>query len=286
MPGSRCLTLFPMNDHARFLATSNEVPVQRWKNGTSTAARDRIAEEVPLALIYNGTPHVVMMASPADLEDFALGFSLSEGVVKTPAEMHAVETDPVGDGIAVYVDIDRERAAALEAQRRNLAGRTSCGLCGAETMEQAVRHPAPVGQGVRVTPQVLQAALARLAERQELNAQTGAVHAAAWAAPDGELIALREDVGRHNALDKLIGALAFAGRSFEDGFALITSRASFEMAQKAATAGITLLAAISAPTGLAVRLAEETGLTLVGFARAGQHTVYANAERLTSSAAS
>jgi FdhD protein len=270
----------PMNDHARFLATSNEVEVQRWKGDQTSTARDLLAEEVPIALVYNGTPHVVMMASPADLEDFALGFSLSEGVIKTASEFHGVETDPVGDGIAVYMDIDRERAVALENQRRNLAGRTSCGLCGAETMEQAVRHPAPVGLGVRIEPQVLQAALARLADRQELNAKTGAVHAAAWATPDGELVALREDVGRHNALDKLIGALARAGRAFDDGFALITSRASFEMAQKAATVGITVLAAISAPTGLAVRLAEETGLTLVGFARAGQHTIYANPQRL------
>ncbi len=273
--------LFPMNDHARFLATCNEVPVQRWEGGRASAARDRVAEEVPLALIYNGMPHVVMMASPADLEDFALGFSLSEGVIQTPAQLHAVETDQVGDGIAVYMDIDQKRAVGLENQRRNIAGRTGCGLCGAETIEQAVRHPAPVSSGVRIAPQVLQSALAHLAERQELNAKTGAVHAAAWATPDGELVAVREDVGRHNALDKMIGAMAREGRSFEQGFALITSRASFEMAQKAAAVGITLLAAISAPTGLAIRLAEETGLTLIGFARGRQYNVYANPQRLT-----
>jgi len=274
--------LFPMNDHARFLATYNEVPVQRWEGGQAGPARDRVAEEVPLALIYNGMPHVVMMASPADLEDFALGFSLSEGVIQTPAELRAVETDRVGDGIAVYMDIDEKRALGLENQRRNLAGRTGCGLCGAETIEQAVRHPAAVSSGVRIAPEVLQSALAQLAARQELNAKTGAVHAAAWATPDGELVAVREDVGRHNALDKMIGALAREGRSFEQGFALITSRASFEMAQKAATVGITLLAAISAPTGLAIRLAEETGLTLIGFARGRQCNVYTNPQRLTS----
>ncbi len=274
--------LFPMNDHARFLASYNEVPVQRWEGGRASAARDRVAEEVPLALIYNGMPHVVMMASPADLEDFALGFSLSEGVIQTPAELRAVETDVVGDGIAVYMDIDQKRALALENQRRNLAGRTGCGLCGAETIEQAVRHPAAVSSGVRIAPEVLQSALAQLAARQELNAKTGAVHAAAWATPAGELVAVREDVGRHNALDKMIGALAREGRSFEQGFALITSRASFEMAQKAATVGITLLAAISAPTGLAIRLAEETGLTLIGFARGRQCNVYTNPQRLTS----
>jgi FdhD protein len=135
---------------------------------------------------------------------------------------------------------------------------------------------------VEATASALQAAYARLAERQQLNSITGAVHAAAWATPGGELVVVREDVGRHNALDKMIGALAREGRSFEQGFALITSRASFEMAQKAATVGITLLAAISAPTGLAIRLAEETGLTLIGFARGRQCNVYANPQRLTS----
>jgi len=270
-----------MNDHAQFLHTSSEVAVQRWDGARASAGRDCVAEEVPLALIYNGTPHAVMMASPSDIEDFALGFSLSEAVIDTRAQFRAVETDHAGDGIAVYIDIDKERALRLESQHRNLAGRTGCGLCGAETIEQAVRHPAPVGDGVRVAAQALQRALARLAQRQALNAKTGAVHAAAWATPDGELVAVREDVGRHNALDKMIGALAAEGRSFEEGFALITSRASFEMAQKAATVGITLLAAISAPTGLAIRLAQEAGLTLIGFARGSQCNVYTNPQRLT-----
>ncbi|HXX10662.1 MAG TPA: formate dehydrogenase accessory sulfurtransferase FdhD [Burkholderiales bacterium] len=270
-----------MNDHARWLATCSEVQLERWEGGQPTAARDSVAEETPLALIYNGLQHVVMMASPADLEDFALGFSLSEGVIETPAELHAFETDRVGDGIALYMDVDATRARALEAQRRNLAGRTGCGLCGAETIEQAVRHPAAVASGVRVTASALQDALARLAQRQQLNAKTGSVHAAAWATPEGEVVVVREDVGRHNALDKMIGALAREGRSFEHGFALITSRASFEMAQKAATVGITLLAAISAPTGLAIRLAQETGLTLIGFARGRSFNVYANPQRVT-----
>jgi len=269
-----------MNDHARWLATCSEVPLERWESGQSSAARDSVAEETPLALIYNGLQHVVMMASPADLEDFALGFSLSEGVIETPAQLHAVETDRVGDGIALYMDIDAARAQALEVQRRNLTGRTGCGLCGAETIEQAVRHPPPVTKGVRVTPGALQDALVHLAQRQQLNAKTGSVHAAAWATPEGEVVLVREDVGRHNALDKMIGALAREGRSFEHGFALITSRASFEMAQKAATVGITLLAAISAPTGLAIRLAQETGLTLIGFARGRNFNVYANPQRV------
>jgi FdhD protein len=269
-----------MNDHARFIATHNEYQLQRWQDNRLTTTADNVAEEVPVSLVYNGIPHVVMMASPADLEDFALGFSLSEGILKTRAELYITEVTPVSEGVEIRMDIDLQRFLPLEEQHRNLAGRTGCGLCGAETIEQAVRHPAPVGKGVEVSHETLHVAFARLAERQALNAVTGAVHAAAWALPNGELIAVREDVGRHNALDKMIGAMAREGRSFAEGFALITSRASFEMAQKAATVGITLLAAISAPTGLAIRLAGETGLTLVGFARAGQHNVYANPQRL------
>jgi FdhD protein len=274
-----------MNDHAPFAGADGEYAVQRWQDGRLATIADRVAEEVPVALVYNGLAHVVMMASPIDLEDFALGFSLSEGIVKRVDEVHAVETDAVSDGIAVYVDIDRERFQPLEAQRRNLAARTGCGLCGTETIDQAVRHPPAVGRGVHVTAAALQSAFSQMSARQPLNSTTGAVHAAAWALADGRIVTVREDVGRHNALDKLIGALARTGTSFEQGFALITSRASFEMAQKAATVGITLLAAISAPTGLAIRLAEETGLTLVGFTRAEQHNVYSNPQRISYPAA-
>jgi FdhD protein len=270
-----------MNDHVHFAAPDSQYPVRRWQGGRVAAVGDRVAEEVPIALVYNGLAHVVMMASPMDLEDFALGFSLSEGIVKSAREVHAVETDAVSDGIAVYVDIDRSRFLPLEAQRRNLAARTGCGLCGTETIDQAVRHPPAVGDGVHITAAALQNAFSNLSARQPLNTATGAVHAAAWALADGQLVSVREDVGRHNALDKLIGALARAGTSLEQGFALITSRASFEMAQKAATVGITLLAAISGPTGLAIRLAEETGLTLIGFTRGEQHNVYSNPQRIS-----
>jgi FdhD protein len=286
-----------MNDHARFLATQREYEVRRWQDGGSTTAADKVAEEVPVALVYNGMPHVVMMASPADLEDFALGFSLSEGILSKPEELYVIEVAPLDEGVEIRMDIDLQRFLLIEDQHRNLAGRTGCGLCGAETIGQAVRHPAAVSAGINVAPEILQAAFGKLAQRQALNALTGAVHAAAWATAEGELVVVREDVGRHNALDKMIGALARQGasaestrqdessprqssHSFANGFALITSRASFEMAQKAATVGITLLAAISAPTGLAIRLAQETGLTLVGFARAGQHNIYANPHRL------
>jgi len=269
-----------MNDYARGTPTHNDYPVQRWRDNAHVDGSERVAEEVPVSLVFNGLPHVVMMASPADLADFALGFCLSEGVLRSPDELHAIEVIPVGEGVEVRMDIDLMRFLPLEEQRRNLAGRSSCGLCGAETIEQAVRHPAAVGEGPRVSGAALDRAFASLSAGQALNALTGAVHAAAWATPDGEVRMVREDVGRHNALDKLIGALAREGQRFEDGVALITSRASFEMAQKAATVGITMLAAISAPTGLAIRLAQETGLTLVGFARPGQHNVYAGPQRI------
>jgi FdhD protein len=269
-----------MNDFTRFTKPHNDYPVQRWRGDAHADATERVAEEVPVALVFNGLPHVVMMTSPADLPDFALGFCLSEGILATRNELHGIEVVAAGEGVEVHMSIDRVRHLPLEEKRRNLAGRSGCGLCGTETLEQAVRHPAPVGTGPQVHGAALDRAFASLSAHQALNAQTGAVHAAAWATPDGEVRLVREDVGRHNALDKLIGALARDGVGFGDGMALITSRASFEMAQKAATVGITVLAAISAPTGLAIRLAQETGLTLVGFARPGQHNVYANAQRM------
>jgi len=270
-----------MNDTIRPVAAFSEYPVHRWDGARGVSSLDRVAEEVAVSLVYNGLAHAVMMASPADLEDFALGFSLSEGIVASPAELFRVDVVPLDEGILLRMEIEPARCVPLEEQRRHLAGRTGCGLCGAESIEQAVRHPARVSGGPRVAPAALHAAFARLAQSQPLSAVTGGVHAAAWAAADGELVAVREDVGRHNALDKLIGALLRAGRRMDEGFALITSRASFEMAQKAATVGITLLAAISAPTGLAIRLAEETGLTLVAFARDGKHNVYANPARIS-----
>lgn len=270
-----------MNDSSSALPAEREYEVTRWQGGPAQRAADRVAEEAAVALVYNGLTHVVIMASPLDLEDLGVGFSLSEGIVDSLAQVNAIETDPVSDGIAVYLDIARERFAPLQEQHRHLAARTGCGLCGTETIEQAVRHPPPVSAGVSVSAAAIQSALRALSARQPLNASTGAVHAAAWAKPDGELVCVREDVGRHNALDKLIGAVARADLAFDEGFAVITSRASFEMAQKAATVGITLLAAISAPTGLAIRVAQETGLTLLGFTRPGQHNVYANPGRIT-----
>ena len=254
--------------------------VRRWRNGRDEFDRDCIAEEVPIAFIYNERPHVVMMATPRDLDDFALGFSLSEAVIARAEELEEVETRTLLEGIEVRLRVPAVRADALEKRRRNLTGRTSCGLCGTQALEDAVRQPRAVSGGPRIQSAALQHALAQLHERQPLNVATGATHAAAWARADGGIVLLREDVGRHNALDKLIGAMARSGEDPQGGFLVITSRASYEMVQKAATAGITLMAAISAPTALAIHLAEETGVTLIGFARRESHVVYTQTQRV------
>jgi formate dehydrogenase accessory protein FdhD len=257
-----------------------EVPVQRWTDGATEQTLDRVAEEEPVALTYQRTPHVVMLATPAELEDLGVGFTLSEAIVRRSDEIRSVELIREAGALEVRIGIAGERFAELLQRQRNLAGRTGCGLCGAETIEQAIRHPAPVGPGPRVTLTELHGALSELKARQPLNAQTGSVHAAAWALPAKGIQVVREDVGRHNALDKVIGALVRSGIEPGDGYAVITSRASYEMVQKAATVGIGLLAAVSAPTALAIRLAVDARVTLVGFAREHRHVVYAHPQRL------
>jgi FdhD protein len=241
---------------------------------------EQIAEETPVALAYNGASFAVMMATPQDLEDFALGFSLSEGVVAARAEVLGMKLSQHPEGVVIDVTIEGERFAALAARQRNLTGRTGCGLCGVRDLEQAIRHPEPLAQQTVIRHEAVQEALTQLAERQPINAMTGALHAAAWAQLDGAIACVREDVGRHNALDKLIGALVQRGTDLSAGFAVLTSRASYELIQKAATCGINALAAVSGPTALAIRLAEEVGLCLIGFSRPGRHTVYAQPQRV------
>jgi FdhD protein len=258
----------------------SECVAQRWDGSRVQPVTERVAEEVAVSLNYNGLAYAVMMTSPADFEDFVLGFSLTEGVIEQPAQLRRVEVVPLDEGILLRMEIDPACVQRVQAQRRRLAGRTACGLCGAESIEQVLRHPAALAEGPRVLHAALHVAFDRLSRRQTLNALTGAVHAAAWANAAGELELVREDVGRHNALDKLIGALLRSGHRPQDGFALVTSRASFEMAQKAAMAGIPILAAISAPTALAIRLANAARLTLVGFAREQRHNVYSHPQRL------
>ncbi|HKT71332.1 MAG TPA: formate dehydrogenase accessory sulfurtransferase FdhD [Steroidobacteraceae bacterium] len=261
--------------------SSVEVPVERWSCGQSISMTDQVAEEALVAFVYHGVPHVVMLATPADLEDYAVGFTLSEGLVAHADEIRSVEAAYTQAGANVRVTIAWERFSELLKRRRNLTGRTGCGLCGVESAEMAARDCVPVGPGARVPVADLHAAIEELSSRQPLNAQTGSVHAAAWVIPGRGIQLVREDVGRHNALDKAIGALVRARRDLSSGYMLITSRASFEMVQKCATVGIAFLAALSAPTALAIQLAARTGLTLVAFARREQHVVYAHPYRLT-----
>jgi FdhD protein len=260
---------------------SAELPVERWIRGLTTHTTDRVAEEMPVALVYHGVPHVVMLATPADVEDFATGFTLSEGLVGHPREIQSVEVQRAADAIDVRVGISAERFSHMLERRRNLTGRTGCGLCGAETLDQAIRPAPRVAGGPTLSVAELHAALDDIQTQQPINALTGSVHAAAWIEPGRGITCVREDVGRHNALDKTIGALTRAGADLTTGCMLITSRASYEMVQKSATVGIGFLIAVSAPTALAIRVAQLSGVTLVGFARREQHVVYTHPERLT-----
>jgi formate dehydrogenase accessory protein FdhD len=254
----------------------------RWDGGVSTESLEQVAEEVPVAIVYNGIPHVVMMATPADLEDFALGFSLTEELIGSPADFKAVEVIRYGQGIELQVTVSQSCEETIASRTRRLTGRTGCGICGADSVTAVLKQLHSVGQVTKVTAGALHRAVEALVPGQRLNLAAGAVHAAGWADLDGAVALIREDVGRHNALDKVIGALARQGSDTTKGFVVVTSRASFEMVQKATVLGATLLAAISGATGLAVRVAEQSGLTLVGFVRADRHTVYTHPERLTS----
>jgi FdhD protein len=261
-------------------AVSAQLAVERWTRGALSRTTDLIAEEMPVALVYHDVPHVVMLATPADLEDYGVGFTLSEGLVERADEIRGVEVTQGAASADVKITVAWERFTQLLQRRRNLAGRTGCGLCGAETAADAIRECGPVPAGVSVTAAELHATIAQLSGRQPINARTGSVHAAAWVVPGAGIQVVREDVGRHNALDKTIGALTRAHADLTAGYMLITSRASYEMVQKCATVGISLLVALSAPTAFAVRLAQRAGLTLVAFARADQHVVYAHPQRL------
>ena len=258
-----------------------QITVDRWKGKLYERREDFIAEEVPISLIYNQIPHVVMLATPTNLEEFALGFSITEGIIKSPHELLSARVYNRSNGIEVQLKIPKHRFDCLSDKGRNLTGRTGCGLCGASTLQQAIRQPNAVKGELSVSAEDLRSALFDIGNHQKLNHITGAVHAAAWVVPGQGISDIREDVGRHNALDKLIGCLLRNNTDLSSGFIIITSRASYEMVQKTAWVGISLLAAISAPTGLAIRLANETGLTLIGFARDDQHVVYTHPRRLT-----
>ena len=264
----------------RIFRASESVAGRRFDRGAEATANDVLAGETAVALVYNGTPHVVMMATPQDIGEFALGFSLTEGIVHAADEFLKVRVRTCADGIEADIHIAPARMRELAGRRRNLTGRVGCGLCGAQSLAQAIRPPSPVADTLRLAPQALQRALARLGEQQALNRATGAVHAAAWVDTWGTIAVAREDIGRHNALDKLIGAMVHARIGFGGGAALITSRASYEMVQKAAAVGIQAVCAVSAPTALAVRVAEAARVTLMAFAREGRHTVYTHPQRI------
>jgi len=264
----------------RFAVTAAR-PAWRVERGGIATSTEWLANEIPVALVYNGISHVVMLATPCDLEDFALGFSLTEGVIDDPSEFRSCEPVAGCLGIELQVEISSRAFAALKHQRRQLAGRTGCGICGAESIEHAIRPVRPVVLRPVATLSAVNAALMALADAQQIRNDTGATHAAAWIAADGVLLLCREDVGRHNALDKLVGAMQRAAIDPGGGFALLSSRASYEMVQKASRAGIGTVVAVSAPTALAVQVAEESGVALAAWARGDRLTAYTFPEAFT-----
>lgn len=239
-----------------------------------------LAVEAAVNLVYGSVPHAVMMATPADLEDFAYGFSLTEGIVESASEIRSTRVEVGEDGLRLHVELAPGRLREHLARKRAISGRTGCGVCGIEDLAQLPQAQLRNAPAVRVTLPAIAAALSNLDAAQLLGAETRAVHAAAWARLDGSLAAVREDVGRHNALDKLIGALMRSGTEVDQGFLVITSRCSFEMVEKAARLGAAVIVAISAPTSLALERARANGLTLCAIARADTVTVFTGAERL------
>ena len=250
----------------------------RQRRDISTAETDWLAQEVPIALVYNGISHVVMMATPNDLEAFALGFSLSEGIIDKPDEIFGMDVVPGCNGIEVQIELSSRRFMALKEQRRAMAGRTGCGVCGVEQLDQIGKplQPLPFTQTFDLTN--LDTGLAQLRNYQPIGNLTGCTHAAAWMSPQGELLGGCEDVGRHVALDKLLGHRS--QQPWQQGAVLVSSRASYEMVQKSAMCGVEILFAVSAATQLAVEVAERCNLTLIGFSKPGRATVYSHPQRL------
>ena len=241
---------------------------------------DEVAEEVPVALVYNGISHVVMMASPKDLEHFAIGFSLSEGIIKSPQDIYAMDVVPSCNGLEVQVELSSRRFMGLKERRRALAGRTGCGVCGVEQLNDIGKPVQPLPFTQTFDLGHLDNALRHLPDFQPVGQLTGCTHAAAWVQPSGHLAGGHEDVGRHVALDKLLGRRAIEGEAWQQGAVLVSSRASYEMVQKSAMCSVEILFAVSAATTLAVEVAERCNLTLVGFCKPGRATVYTHPQRL------
>lgn len=249
------------------------------RSGVVSVQPDWVAEEVPVALVFNGISHAVMLASPSDLEDFALGFALTEGLLADRSELFGLEIEREPRGITVSLEVAAICEWRLKERRRNLAGRTGCGLCGTESLDQVSRN-VPTAPVVSVPLGVFAKGQRALREWQALQQLTGAAHAAAWCDLQGRIVMLREDIGRHNALDKLVGAMTLAEVDPTAGWVLVTSRASFEMVQKTAMAGAGVLAAVSAPTSMALDLAQRCGLALAGFVRGDDFVAYTQPQRL------
>lgn len=261
------------------LIGAHEVDIVRLINNTSSADTDMVAEEIPVALVYNGISHAVMMTTPKMLEEFALGFTLAEGIASSPSEVYSIEvTDGCGEGKNIEIEIASECFWKLKERRRAMTGRTGCGLCGIESLEGAIR-PTPVLPFAQTFElEHYERALGYLEEVEVLGRLTGCTHAAAWVMPDGTLAGGAEDVGRHVALDKLLGLRA--KKDWRNGALVISSRASYEMVQKAAMCGVEIMFAVSAPTTLAIKLAEKARITLVAFCRHGRANIYTHPERL------
>jgi FdhD protein len=251
-----------------------------WRAGGANCGPRSIPEETALALTYNGGTYAVMMGTPQNLRDFAVGFSLSEGIVQSPDDIRSLDIVPLDDGIELRMWLKPSRADRLNERRRHIAGPTGCGICGIDSIAEAVRPAAIVAPGKSFSPQQIAAAMQGVPALQTINLETRAVHAAAFWMPGRGILALREDVGRHNALDKLAGALAQHRISASEGMVLLTSRVSVEMVQKAAAMGAALMVAVSAPTALAVRMADAAGITLAAIARADGFEVFTHAERI------
>jgi FdhD protein len=253
---------------------------ESWRDGCGSGGTRLIPEETPLALTYNGGTYAVMMGTPQNLEDFAVGFSLSEGVVKSAGDIQSLEVIRLDDGIELRMWLANDHAERISERRRHIAGPTGCGICGIESIAEAVRPAAIVPQGQSFTPDQIMTAMQNIAPLQAINMQTRAVHAAAFWSPVHGMVALREDVGRHNALDKLAGALARSRTDASGGMVLLTSRVSVEMVQKTAAIGAPVMVAVSAPTALAVRTAEAAGITLIAVARQDGFEVFAHGWRV------
>jgi FdhD protein len=255
---------------------------QVWRDGQLGEGTRLIPEETAIALTYNGGTYAVMMGTPQNLRDFAIGFSLSEGIVPSPDEVETLDIVELDDGIELRMWLASSHAERFNERRRHIAGPTGCGICGIDSIAEAVRPAAVVTSSASFSPREIMAAMASLAPLQTINVETRAVHAAAFWMPSRGIIALREDVGRHNALDKLAGALAQAKVSAADGMVLLTSRVSVEMVQKTAAIGAPLMVAVSAPTALAVRTADAAGITLAAIARSDGFEIFTHPARIAS----